>query len=331
MWPHTAPRLSQFGWWVLASILVIVAAQFVEPVRRVRVFGGLLVGCVAIFAAHVRSVGGALAWCYQSTFILTAAWLIAERVGWPILRRALLVVAWAQLPLMALQAVGVTLPWPAVITHPITGALGSRAPLASLLAVASMLSPRRPALILALAACLTGSLMGWPALIRLWWQSPCKPWPSLWGWPVLAALTHRWWWPKLAIRMESWSSLSFLKGGWLTGWGFLPFPGGFWDDSTPGRMFLWRDYHSMWMDWIARTGLIGGLVAVGLIWWIIRRLRVQPSWGWTMAMLFWIGAWQSAEAFPVLALLGVMGVIGLVTDKEKTCHISDTAIGTPTA
>lgn len=312
------PRVSQLGWWVLASVLVIALGMTQGGQRRVSVFGWMLLGCLIVFASHAMSISGALAWLYQSALVLAAAWVMAERGAFRWMRHAVLAVAWGQLPVMGLQALQISLPWES-LSSGVTGTLSSRSACAVLLGVASLWSGRGPALVLSVASLATGSLMGVPSLWRLWWQSPYKPLPAVvLGWPMVLVLTHQWWWPRLALRLGVWDDIwTYLHSGWLTGIGFVPFPSGFRDTTPLGAPTMWVNYHCTFLDWIARTGLVGTVLVGVLAIWVSRRLTT-PWARWTVGGAVWVGMLQSVEAFPMLGMLALVMVMGLA--QEARCR-----------
>lgn len=304
-------------WWTMASLLV-VAVGLTQPQRQVTaVFGWGLLGCLAVYLIHrTQPYGSQALWMTHVTIGLMAAALMAERAEWRWLRQAVVWCAWGQLPVMAFQAFGHSLWWESV-GGGLTGTMGYRAACAALLALASLWSSGWRAWSFAAAACLTGSWMGLPAVGRLVWGL----WPShlAWGFLSLAllALTSEWWMPRLALRLEAWQGFPLLHGGWLTGWGFLPLPGGFAYDAgtfasggAKAAPFVISDYHSAFVDWIARTGLVGVVMLLALGRWVCTRLTSSAH-RWAAGLAVWVGCWQSVETMTVLALLLVVWWIGL--------------------
>lgn len=318
-WPGTSPRHAQMGWWVLASILVC-AVGMRQPVRQqTSLWAWGLVGCVAVFASHLTSIGWAVAWLYQVTLILLAAWLIHERGEWTWLKNTILGVGLFQGVVVLWQLLGGPTPYWSWPGGWLTGTLSARAALSILWGACSLLSHGRVAWGFALLACLTGSFAGSvPAVGRLLGQSRTIPMT----WPIGAVgvllLSHRLWWPRLLGRWQAMESLEFLQRGWVTGWGFLPFPGGWQSIAASGRqagLVAQLDYHNVFVDWIARTGMVGGLGLLALVWWVSKRLT-SPWRRWTAFLALWAGSWQSAEAFPVMTLLGLVWLMGLAQEAE---------------
>lgn len=315
-WPGESAKATQVGWWVLASI-VVLAVGITQPVRRIlRGFSWGLGGVLLVFFSHVTSVGWSVAWAYQVSFVLLAAWMIAERgqVHW--LRQTVLWMAWCQVGLAGLELAGVVF-FPIAGNFP-HGSLVTRTGLCLLWTMASLWSAQWRAVVFALLACATGSWTGTVAVVRLVWLSGTVPFPLVVVVPGLLLGSLSLWLPKLVSRWEVWRQVYWLKEGWLTGWGFLPFPIGFVStdpSGSIGRATQVSIYlNNTFLDWVGRTGVIGAVLLGGLVWWAVPRMTV-PWRIWTVLGLCWMGLWQSAEALPVLSLLGVCSVIGLAQEE----------------
>lgn len=300
-------------WWTLASLGVLAVSGIAPGVRRCSAFGLLLAGCLAVYLIHARQpYGTAARWVLHAGLLLATAQALAERDGWPGVRRALVVCAWAQLPLMAWQVAGGALPWEPLGSG-LTGSVQRRAVLAILLSVASLLSGGWQAAGLALASVTTGSLMGVLALLRVL-PARVRLWGLLGllgvGWPVALE--------RLNLRVEAWQGASFLPRGWLTGWGFLPLPGGFQYDGGLGGIMarsVTSDYHSAILDWVARTGIVGLVMLFGVCWWAWRHSRTTEA-RWLVMLAVWVGGAQSLEQAPALIMLLLAWWIALSTEPQ---------------
>ena len=317
-WPATPSRSACVGLWVLASILVILVGP-TQPIRR-PVRWPLAWLALSFSISLIQLATGpswSLIWLYQSTIILLATWFVAERADWAELRRAVLVVGSVQTLVMLGQLADLALPWPSETEA--GGTFHHRAALGLWWAVCSLWSQGRWSLYWAILSCLSGSWTGASVAVfrviakrlqRAGWV------PMLWPLAFVGGLllTSSVWWPKLAIRLEVWSTLVWLKNGWLTGWGFRPFPTGFIETLSTGRQLPYLEYHNAWIDWLARTGAVGLLGLVGLWRWIFGRLTGRSH--WTAALVIWAGLWQSVEANPSLLLLLVVWLIGLSEERH---------------
>ena len=319
-WPHASPKSGQIGWWVLASLLVL-AVGMAQPVRRTQASFGWGCGAVlVVIFSHLQGIGFVLAWAYQVSLVLVAAWVIAERGEFAWLRQAVLGLAWIQVVLVALECVGVRV-FPVAGAWP-NGSLTTRTGLSILWMLASVWSTRWRAGLFAMLACLTGSWTGGVALARCIWESGRVTISLLVAVPVWLALGHRFWWEKLASRVEVWSQMYWLKSAWIAGWGFLPLPVGFVSTDPMGSIGTGTQVsiylNNTFLDWIGRTGVVGVGLLVGLFWWAGH--RVTAPWRmWTLLCLCWAGMWQSAEVLPVLSLLAVCSVIGFSYSQEAVC------------
>ena len=314
-WPGATPKASQMGWWVLASI-VVIAVGMTQPVRRTMPgFGWGMSAVLAVVFSHLAGIGFTIGWAYQVSLLLCASWVLAERAEFAWIRQTVIGLAWVQVGLVGLEGLGVQ-PFPVAGNFP-HGSLATRTGLCLLWTMASLWSPPRSALVLALLAAATGSFTSTIALVRVICRSRTIPFPLLLSAPVwLVAVTPAWG-PRFLSRWEVWTQMTWLQTSWLAGWGFLPFISGFVSADTTGaigrlssvQIFM----NNTWLDWVGRTGLIGALLLAALAVWASRRLTT-PWRAWTAAGLVWMGLWQSAEVYPVLSLLGVCSVIGLAQE-----------------
>ena len=300
------------AWLAALAHVSVLAVGLLQPLRRpAPVFGWLLLGSLGVYLVHCTQPGGLQrAWIASSLATLAAGAVVAERADGRWLRQAVVVCAWAQLPVMAWQALGGVGPWP-VIGDGLTGTVARRGVVAALLALGSLWSTGARAGTLALAAGLSGSCVSLPALARLVWER--GHWRGVGVSVALGVGLLPWLWPRLGSRWDAWHGAGVIWGGWLTGWGFLPLPGGFRYDIGAGRWgrFVQTDYHSAWLDWVARFGLPGALMLVALGLWTWRRSRGAARWTW--GLVAWAGCWQSVEVNPVLLGLGLIWLVQIVT------------------
>lgn len=318
-WPGTTPRLYHLGWWVIASIFVIACAPFNDVTRQSKIYPYLLLGCIAVFLSHALSIGTSLIWLYQVSIILVAAWLIAERFDLMFLKLFIVGMGLLQIPFMILQLFGIYV-FPSDMIG-LTGTLEKRAYCAILLASASFLTAGRLQWLLTITSILTGSFMCLPAVIRLLWPMLKRGrMIGLMAIPAILIATHSLWLSRVTSRFKAMESLEFLQRGWLTGWGFIPFPGGFVysavdsGGSVPAMTFY--DYHSTLIDWVARTGLIGFVVLCLLAYWISRHLKGGQWRLWTSIMAAWAFLLQSAESGVVMAMLFLVWLSMIETQVE---------------
>lgn len=313
VWPGASPKSAQIGWWVLASLLVI-AVGMRAPVRRTLSGFGWAVGAVLVVVfSHLQGIGFTIGWAYQVSLLVVASWFLAERGEFRWIRQTVLGVAWLQVGLAGLELAGMTL-YPTAGAWP-HGSLTTRTGLAILWMLASLWSTHWSALGFAVLACLTGSWTAAPALVRLVWTTGGITTSLLVSIPVLLGVFARLWWDKLTSRVEVWSSVFWLQAGWLTGWGFLPFPLGFVSTDPTGAIGTLPSLYlnNTALDWVGRTGLVGAVLLGGWLWWVARRLTA-PWRVWTALGVGWAMCWQSAEALPVLSLLGLCSVIGIAQE-----------------
>jgi len=320
--PNVHPSLSKVVVWLIASVFVIAMGMGQPKRRNARVFGWVLFGCLCVYLSHLSNVGMAFIWMTRATLVLSAAWMIAERGDFRWLRSSVLSCALFQIPVMAAQAFQVPLPWKNAGVFP-WGTLMKRGALSILFGLASVWSQGIRSMGFALASISTLSWSGAvPAAARVLIS---KVQLNLIGWLSVAAaffLSAPFWIPKVLIRLEAWKSVEFLRRGWLNGWGFFPLPGGFQDDAGGSAAWahspLFREYHSTFIDWIARTGLIGLVISFLIGAWIVKRVMECGPWSkWTLFLILFAGATQSTESFPFMAMVFLSFLIGLNQSKEE--------------
>ena len=319
---------------MLASILVIGFA-LTQPVRRQlsRIFGFLLLAFLGIFFIHFLGAtpaeefekGGvwvaskmASAWISQSVIILTAAALISERGKFVWILRAVLGCGILQVLIMVLQAFNISVPWPSAGPGP-CGTLVKRAALSIFLGSVSIWTTGKKAWFFAIASAISGSFAGSiPAFFRLLYRHLANPMVLAMSLPI-ALLLGSFSYTRVSDRVDVWgNAVSFFSQSWLTGRGFFPLPGSFREDGggTGFGLALFSDYHSTWLDWIVRTGLIGILILGAGLFWMFSQVKDGASWRkWSFLMFLWAGTFQSAEAFPVMILLALCFMIGLNYQK----------------
>lgn len=287
-------------WWTVASLVVLAGTGSRPVVQRAPVFGWVAWGCLVVYLIHARQPHGTAAqWVLHASLLLAASHALAERDGWIGVREAVMWCAWAQLPLMAWQALWGDIWWQP-LGGGLTGSVNRRSTLAVLLAVASLFSVGRRATWLGLSSLLTGSLMGAPVALR-WVPSRWRLVSALAGGVLLAP----WWMERAWLRVSSWGDVPGITRGWLTGWGFLPLPGGFRYDGGPDGIMaqtVLNDYHSAILDWWARTGLVGMAMLIVVLGWAWRRSRT-PEARWLFVFAVWVGSLQSVEHAPALVML----------------------------
>ena len=78
------------------------------------------------------------------------------------------------------------------------------------------------------------------------------------------------------------------------------------------------DFHSTWLDWIARFGVIGMVVLIPLVRWVwIRTFSKTAPWKvWSFILAVFAGTFQSAESLAVLSLLGMFWFMRLNKEEE---------------
>ena len=228
-------------------------------------------------------------------------------------RRAVLICGLAQLPLMALQACGVEVY--AISGGGLAGSLGKRYVLSALLGLCSLWSTGWQAWVWLALAGLTGSVIGvGPAVARLLWQArrDWRIWAGvgnatallLCGWLLIERTAPlRYLTSRLLSRWEMW------QGVWQQPWppvGFGALRGpAFVEEAMVARLLNWQEYHSVVLESWARFGPWALVLLGGLGVWAWRR-----SGGWVSAWMAGAAVCQSVEAYPVLAWLLAMGLIG---------------------
>lgn len=329
-WENTHPRLAQYGLWVLASILVLAVSFLKRPVREVRIFHKLLLGCTLMFLMHLSNFSLGSSWLLKTAMVLTATSVIAEREEFDYLLQCLKACLILQIPIVVLEVFNVNTPWQSA-GEGFAGSLYKRPGLSLLAGAVSIWSDGIVAYLAAFMACLSTSFVGAvPAVLRLV-DGTLKRFRLLYAGVLLAVTTIAFPWilsTRLAVRVETWEGLSFLKQGWLTGWGFFPMPGVFQEDTGgtlgPLRMAhqVFSDYHNTFADWIGRFGLMGILVAFPVLAWVVKQTFRKPSnWKvWSFAFFIFSALLQSAEAFAVLSLLGAIWWIRL-SQQEEIQHV----------
>lgn len=323
--PDVQPKVAEFWWWNAASVLAI-AVGMTQPVRyHVRhPWSVSLAAALGLFVIHSQTAWASW-WISQTTLVLVAAWIIAERGEWHWLREAVVACALFQFLAIAYQH---DWPWPYAR---VGGTVGKRAPCSTLFAVASLWTSGWLSILLAYGTTKTTSYVGAVVAIGRWVWQFIRRFEAIGLMAtvglgafvavreqsnLLHALRH-----EVVPRLSGWSQTDWLGASqWVWGWGFQPFLAGFFDASPAGMLQQWVFYHSTWIDWIMRTGIAGaGLLAWALCW-FWRRSRVVPMWRWTFLLALWAGTWQSIEQFPSMIALLAIWVIGLSqTRKEATC------------
>lgn len=312
------------AWWLIASIFVIGCSGGKELCREVRGIQRFVLAAFLVFLVHGIALYNEVsfsfgsAWLMKVALLSASAVLIAERERWEKLFKFLKICLLFQIPVLVLQWFEVWNPWGVS-----SGTLGKRAGLGILAAYVTVNSSGLTSWISSILAMLSTSMAGMiPAVSH-------QVWSFRRGRIVLGILTGLSllvlpsMGVRVATRFEAWSSLSFLRRGWLTGWGFLPFAGSFRDDALRGGALAslrFTDYHSTYLDWIARFGLIGLVVISPFVIWVLSRTLSQlSSWKvWSMFLALFAGAVQSAEGILVMCLLGFLWIIRL---NEEVSHV----------
>jgi hypothetical protein len=303
--PGTRSAFAQttlIGW---ASVAVIAISGLKPATLCLKEPGLWLAGLWLMGLAWAIGSPLALNWLLPASLMLIAGWRLTERCGWLALRHAVVIAAWAQIPLMALQAAG----WD---FYPGTGSVGLRGTASILLGMASLWSSGRYAWVLAIAACATGSWTGFLIpmlrLLPVDWKAPNS-------WVILAlfiGLTFGIWGERLLLRWDVWASLPALRNA-ISGWGLWQLPAGFQETITVNgkeTIILVRDLHNTWLEWIYRGGIIGtGFMIAGLRWLWMRAKETRTL--TVLMFVLWVGLWQSMASQPVIALLFLIWALSL--------------------
>lgn len=323
-WKGANTQVSQMVWWILASILVIGCSTFKKVERDVEGIQLFILAAIAVFVAHgfflytETTFAFGSAWLLKVSVIMSAAILIAQRESWHNLFKYLQLCLVFQIPILLVQKMNMNNPWGSA--H---GTLGTRAGVGILAAYIAVNSKGISSWIGTAMSVISTSMAGLiPAVAnRIWGFKKYRLAISLATLIVLFNMPMQ---ARASSRFEAWSSLSFLKRGWMTGWGFLPMAGTFRLDADNGKAWAsvrFTDYHSTFLDWIARFGLIGVLAISPLMLWIAQRTFHQPdSWKvWNLFLALFAGMVQSAEGILVMVLLGLMWFMRL-NEEDSRVH-----------
>ena len=213
-------------------------------------------------------------------------------------------------------------PWLASVTG-LPGTTLKRAGCGILMGAAAILTSSWRAWGFCLLSGLSGSVAGLiPAVARLMLQRAGKlPSALLLALSVLGSIPL--WWPRLQVRLDVWW-VGLTRGvGLVTGWGFLPIPLGFQDDTGYSVHLAspWlRDMHSVWMDLWVRFGAVGLLILAAVSVWVVRRTRKEWS-RWFLVLALFCGSFQSAEGLGVMTVLALVWWIGLSQQKGERIHV----------
>ena len=317
-WLPGIPQKMSLPWWMGICSIAAISAGISQPiVRKVRWTGAFLFACLCIFWIHQRQFGASSKWLMGVMVPLVAAHLIAERGEWAWLKRAIIFAATLQFPIIAIQKLGLTLPYLTLGPYP-WGSVGNRVDLSILLGFASILLTGTAAWVFAIASFLTGSWTGYVIpLLRLAEPFIRKRPVILLGLFPAALLSYKQIIFHLSPRLKVWESILSWKINAMTGHGFLSFPGGFTYDDSLSKLIGMRDTHSVWFDWLIRTGVLGAIILAATLIYALRRsikLNLMPS----FFFVLWVGTWQSLEGRPLLALLGLVFMVRLQEDKCLT-------------
>lgn len=315
------------GWWLIASLLVISLGWIRrKPAVTAPIFGGLLLSILLFTFFHPEQIPIGSSWVMRWAVILSAASCMAYLEDLKVLRLAVLGCAWIQIAFMLLQAAGVETIF-RVAGSGVAGTLAKRAALSIFLGFASMLCKGRCAWLFAGASVVTGSLAGSvPAVAKLLFPLFMKARGmgiSAMAGAVLLLIPLGW--DRLLLRLQAWSEgPSFLARGWLNGWGFYNLPGGFTDENMARSIhdpmsLMYSDYHSTFVDYVARFGLPGLITLAAVMAWLFFRVRVGLEL-WLLGLAVWACAFQSAESFPSMMMLGVFLFMHLVY-KERDSDV----------
>ena len=338
--PGSHPKSAQLSLWLIASFFVMAVAWAKEPERKSEVFSLFLLPAFCVFFLHGIilyndvSFGLASAWLLKVAVILSAATLIAERTSWRELYRILCVLTAVQVPILIMEYAGLDTFWRTASLPPQagvvveagtpSGTLPTRAALSILAGFCSIWAVGWRAWFYGWVAFASTSLSGaLPSIAKLVWKrGRCGHLLVLGaiGAICLIALTSS---VRASSRIEAWTNAwEILRQGWLTGWGFFPVPGSFREDALGGAAqasVQFTDFHSTWVDWLTRFGLVGLLAVSPLLTWVVKRTFTSPSsWKtWTFILALAAGSVQSAEGLIVMCLLSLMWLMRL----EEEWHV----------
>lgn len=314
-WLPGIPQKLSFPWWMGIASIAAISAGITQPViRKVKWTGLFLFGCLVIFWIHQTQFGVSSKWLMGVIIPILAAHLIAERGEWEWIKRAVFIAAWSQLPVLLIQKTNLTNPYLHMGPFP-WGSVGNRIDLGILLGMTSILNQGVSAWLFAIASALTGSFTGYVVpVIRLLI-------PIIQRWRVLALLSLPGAWlfikhgtTHLTTRFKVWHEMFDWKINMVSGHGFLNFPGGFSYDDSLSKLIAFRDTHSVWFDWLLRTGVLGAIILAATLIYALRRsikLNLLPL----FLFVLWVGTWQSLEGRPLLALLGLIFMVRIQEDK----------------
>lgn len=312
VFPGSVPvRLSTQWLSVLASLTVVgLGVASGAGWNRQRPFGWLILAAVGLAWCHADVPDVAFLWACQATLVLSAGGCLARCAESRWLREAVVACAWAQVLVCGLQVCRVPLPWPQQPHGAFWGTMGSRTTAALVTGIGCLWSSGWPAWGLGVATGLMGSATMLPVVVVKLAGTNRRVWDIV---GLLGVIAVAWGpWPpliqRLSLRCELWRA---WRGSWW-GNGFHPFPSGFQDETAFGHAMRWRDYHNVYLDWLARFGILGAVVLAVAGWWLWRARRAVPSWliGSVPAFL-WIAWWQSLEQFPVGIVLVIVWWCGV--------------------
>ena len=274
------PRIEQWHGLILGAGWLVCWRP--RPLPR---FGWGLGLWVALTAILWRDSYG-VSWLWLATWLLVLASL--DTLTPDEVVRAVVVVSWVELAVVATQALGWT-HYPQIGSG-WTGSVGRRYLLAALWALASLWSRGRWAWWWAGCSIATGSWMGLVALARL---------GGRWRWSglVVVLATAPWWWSRVVLRMPIWwdgLTIGFAPVG------FGKLTGGFLGQGMLDRLLGWSDYHCVPLELWARFGW-WGVVGIIAALWVYRQLRP-----WEALWLIAVACLQSLEAYPALGWLMVL-------------------------
>ena len=258
--------------------------------------------------------------------ILPAAAAISERVSFKRLVHMLNICAILQIPIILLQLSGMKVPWDSA-GGGLTGSLYKRPALSILAGALAIWNGGIFSYLFAALAFASTSMAGaLPVLGKL--LNKYMPISLVALLAIAFVVLVLLWIPSVSTRLDtrlsSWKGIAFIKDGWLTGWGFFPLPGAFGESTDNDRAVqsaMMSDYHSTYLDWIGRFGLIGILAIAPVVARIarltFRQLTNQKLWAFLLACFACLV--QSAEAFAVMCLLGLVWMKQL--DEEESIRV----------